>query len=205
MFSMDEEGDKESPAPQQRDVDQADSLSLVAEEEGEEQEEEGEEEPRELPEQCWRQILEGLETRSVCMMGRVNKWLKELTLCPHLWQELYFRLFAEHPGPSLNPAAVRRLCRRSEIRAARWLESEMDQQQVGYSDTMCLQLDESKVVSCDGSSVRVWSHVTGRRIATLKGHTGRVNSIAYDENLVVSGCNLGALRSVMLKSEFISR
>ena len=46
----------------------------------------------------------------------------------------------------------------------------------------------------DGSSVRVWSHLTGRRIATLKGHTGRVNTLAYDENLVVSGCSLGALR-----------
>ena len=48
------------------------------------------------------------------------------------------------------------------------------EQQVGYVDTLCLQLDDTKVVSGDGQSVRVWSHVTGRRIATLKGHTGVV-------------------------------
>ncbi len=59
--------------------------------------------------------------------------------------------------------------------------------QVGYADTLCLQLDDSKVVSGDGQAVRVWSHSTGRRIATLKGHAGRVTGVAYDDNLVVSG------------------
>lgn len=29
-----------------------------------------------------------------------------------------------------------------------------------------------QVVSGDGAAVRVWSHVTGRRIATLQSHTG---------------------------------
>ena len=65
---------------------------------------------------------------------------------------------------------------------------------MGYADTLCLQLDDRKVVSGDGSAIRVWSHVTGRRIATLKGHTGRVHSVAYDEELVVSGCSQGAVR-----------
>lgn len=43
----------------------------------------------------------------------------------------------------------------------------------GWPGTSCLQMDDSKVVSGDGPSVRLWSHATGRRIATLQGHTGR--------------------------------
>ena len=50
------------------------------------------------------------------------------------------------------------------------------------------------MVSGDGQAVRVWSHGTGRRIATLKGHTGRVTSVAFDDNLVVSGCSQGGVR-----------
>ena len=67
-------------------------------------------------------------------------------------------------------------------------------QEVGYTDTLCLQLDERKVVSGDGQAVRVWSHSTGRRIATLKGHTGRVTGVAFDEDRVVSGCSQGGVR-----------
>jgi hypothetical protein len=39
---------------------------------------------------------------------------------------------------------------------------------MGAASTGCLQLDDSKVVSADGSAVRLWSHATGRRIATLQ-------------------------------------
>ncbi len=45
----------------------------------------------------------------------------------------------------------------------------------GFASTACLQIDDTKVVSGDGSAVRLWSHATGRRIATLPGHTGEVH------------------------------
>ncbi len=67
-------------------------------------------------------------------------------------------------------------------------------QSMGYSDTSCLKLDGDKVVSGDGQVVRVWSHLTGRRIATLKGHTGPVSCVAFDDNFVVSGCGQGSVR-----------
>ena len=68
---------------------------------------------------------------------------------------------------------VRRACRRSELRAARWLDADLLEQAVGFPNTSVLQLDGAKVVSADGGAVRLWSHLTGRRIATLPGHTGR--------------------------------
>ncbi len=34
------------------------------------------------------------------------------------------------------------------------------------------QMDDSKVVSGDGNAVRLWSHATGRRIATLQVRPG---------------------------------
>ncbi len=81
-------------------------------------------------------------------------------------------MFGEEAAANLNGPTVRRVCRRSEIKAARWLEADVEELQVGLPDTLCLQIDDSKVVSGDGQVVRVWSHTTGRRIATLKGHTG---------------------------------
>ena len=50
------------------------------------------------------------------------------------------------------------------------------------------------MVSGDGQAVRVWSHSTGRRIATLKGHAGRVTGVAFDDDRVVSGCSQGGVR-----------
>lgn len=150
-----------------------------------------------LPEECWLAVLHSLAVREVCMMGRVNRWLYELSNFPDLWSDQYKRIFGEDPQPGHNAATVRRMCRRSEIRAARWLEADVQDQLLGHPDTACLQLDDAKVVSGDGQAVRVWSHVrerSGRRIATLKGHTGTVTSVAYDNDLLVSGCSQGGLR-----------
>ena len=106
----------------------------------------------------------------------VLRWLRQLTGYGHLWRGHYLRLFGEEAPGNLNGATVRRMCRRSEIKAARWLEADVEDLQVGYPDTLCLQLGDSTVVSGDGQAVRVWSHATGRRIATLKGHTGEEGS-----------------------------
>ena len=53
------------------------------------------------------------------------RWLRELSGYPKLWTEHYARIFGEEPQATLNGATVRRMCRRSEIKAARWLEAEI--------------------------------------------------------------------------------
>jgi len=55
-------------------------------------------------------------------------------------------------------------------------------------------LDATKVVSGDGSCVRVWSHGSGRRIATLTGHPGRLSAVAFDSETLISGCTGGVVR-----------
>eukprot|EP00955_Chlamydomonas_euryale_P013391 144381-Chlamydomonas_euryale.AAC.2 len=155
-------------------------------------------EPFELPSECWMVVLSELPVREVCMMGRANRELRGLAGSAPLWASQYSRLFGQPPSPRLGGgAAVRRMCRRSEIRAARWLEADVTQQTVGFPDTACLQLDERKVVSGDGCAVRVWSHEAGkryRRIATLQGHASHVACVAYDDNVVLSGDAGGMLR-----------
>ncbi len=49
-------------------------------------------------------------------------------------------------------------------------------------------------MSGDGSCVRVWSHGSGRRIATLPGHPGRLTAVAFDDEVLVSGCTGGVVR-----------
>lgn len=90
--------------------------------------------------------------------------------------------------------AVRRACRRSELRAARWLEAAAPRSSAGFASTTCIALDGTKAVTGDGSCVRVWSHGSGRRIATLPGHPGRLSGVAFDDDTLVSGCAGGVVR-----------
>jgi WD40 repeat protein len=76
----------------------------------------------------------------------------------------------------------------------RWLEADVEARTVGFSGTWCCQLDESKVVSGDGCAVRLWAHESGRRIATLRGHSGRVTSVTFDDEVILSGCSQGVVK-----------
>lgn len=50
------------------------------------------------------------------------------------------------------------------------------------------------MVSGDGCAVRLWAHDSGRRIATLRGHSGRVTSVAFDDERILSGCSQGVVK-----------
>ncbi|PNH06146.1 Cell division control protein 4 [Tetrabaena socialis] len=191
-----------------------DLLLLLEEEEEEEdaegEEEEGEEEEAEalgmeggasfcgteaalphvpqLPEECWMAMLRQLGVREVCMVGGTRRWLRQLASDPAVWRAQHQALWGTAPEAQLPAAVVRRMCRRSQLRAARWLEAAVRPAAMGFPSTTCLQMDDSKVVSADGNAVRLWSHASGRRIATLQGHPGRVTALAFDESLLVSGC-----------------
>ncbi|KAG2429919.1 hypothetical protein HXX76_010699, partial [Chlamydomonas incerta] len=141
-----------------------------------------------LPEECWMGMLQQLGVREVCMVGRTCKWLRALAADPVVWRSQHEALWGRPPEAGLGPAVVRRMCRRSQLRAARWVEARVQAASLGFPGTVCVQMDDSKVVSGDGGAVRLWSHATGRRIATLQGHPGRVTAVAFDDQLLVSGC-----------------
>ncbi|MEW5306961.1 MAG: hypothetical protein WDW36_009388 [Sanguina aurantia] len=147
--------------------------------------------PREvpsLPEQCWLTIMRQLGVREVCMMARVSKALRLLSAEPSVWRDCYARLFGRQSQPGSDWGTVRRECRRSQLRAARWMEAEVKACSPGPTCLQCLQMDESKVVSGGGNEVRLWSHEDGRRIATLKGHAARVTCVSFDQQHIISGC-----------------
>lgn len=147
-----------------------------------------------LPEACWMDTLQQVSVRELCMLARVNRWLRQLASTAELWQHQYEVLFGEKPSDQWNFATLKRLCRRSELRAARWLEAEVVVSSLGSSNTTCLQMDASKVVSCDGSSVRLWSYVSNRRLASLSGHPGRVTTVAFDDDFILSGCSQAVVK-----------
>lgn len=68
---------------------------------------------------------------------------------------------------------------------------------LGFPGTVCVQMDDSKVVSGDGGAVRLWSHATGRRIATLqvrRRRAGREGDL-FQAWLVGAGSGWEAWRS----------
>eukprot|EP00878_Enallax_costatus_P006944 GHUV01007277.1.p1 GENE.GHUV01007277.1~~GHUV01007277.1.p1 ORF type:complete len:604 (+),score=213.23 GHUV01007277.1:1623-3434(+) len=120
--------------------------------------------------------------------------LKALAARSFLWSAAYERLFGTAPPSEWSEPTIKRLCRRSELRASRWLDADVEGHAAGFTGTCCCQLDDTKVVSGDGSAVRLWSHDTGRRIATLRGHTGRVTSVAFDDEFIISGCSQATVK-----------
>ncbi|GBF89245.1 hypothetical protein Rsub_02122 [Raphidocelis subcapitata] len=150
----------------------------------------------ELPDPIWGAVLSALDTRDACAVARASRGLRGLVgSTPGLWQALYARIHGAPPPPALSaPPAARRACRRSELRAARWLDAAAARSAGGAASTRCLAMDASKVVSGDGAAVRVWSHATGRRIATLLPHPGRVTGVAFDDESLLTGCAGGVVR-----------
>ncbi|WIA31181.1 hypothetical protein OEZ86_001186 [Tetradesmus obliquus] len=147
-----------------------------------------------LPEECWVDVLQRLGVKELCYCSRVSRTLRGLAARPFLWSTAYARLFGTAPPGDWSAQTVKRLCRRSELRASRWVEADVELKSVGFPGTWCCQMDDAKVLSGDGCCVRLWSHDTGRRIATLRGHTGRVTAVAFDDDLIISGCSQGTVK-----------
>lgn len=87
-------------------------------------------------------------TRDLCRMACVNQWLRSLAAAPELWRCQYAQLFGAPPAPEWNTATVRRMCRRSELKAAAWAEAAAVTSRVGFAGTSCLAMDSA------GGSVR---------------------------------------------------
>ena len=51
------------------------------------------------------------------------RWLRALASDPAVWRCQYESLWGRPPEPGLGAAVVRRMCRRSQLRAARWVEA----------------------------------------------------------------------------------
>lgn len=147
-----------------------------------------------LPEECWMSVLRCLTVKELCIVSRVSCWLKKLVAAHDLWQRQYGSIFGADAPQDWPTGILRRACRRSELQAARWLDADVHAVSMGFANTTCLQVDNDKVVSADGSVLRLWSHDTGRRIATLKGQPGRILCVAFDDEQLLSGCSGSALR-----------
>ncbi|GBF92172.1 hypothetical protein Rsub_05254 [Raphidocelis subcapitata] len=150
-----------------------------------------------LPDSVWLAVLgaRGVGTRDLCHAARVSRGLRSLAVhTAPLWAALCAEVTGDAPPAEWGAAALRRACRRTELRAARWLDAGVSRSSGGFVGTACVALDAGKAVSGDASAVRVWSHATGRRIATLGGHPGRVTAVAFDDDTLVSGCTGGVLR-----------
>lgn len=196
-----EEEEYEDGILQDADWDEEGPSAAGEQEEDQEDEEEGEgrgcemRDYGDLPEPVWLSVLGGLGVRDLCYLARASRNLRALAVnTPGLWALQYKDLNGEAAPDSWTTQAVRRACRRSELRAARWLQAAPARAPIGFASTTCVALDGSKAVSGDGSCVRVWSHDTGRRIATLPGHPGRLTSVAFDDDTLVSGCTGGVVR-----------
>ncbi len=73
-----------------------------------------------------------------CLPAR--RYLRGLAASTDLWQQQYVAIFGEQAPQRFDAATVRRMCRRSELRAARWLQAQVTQVALGFASTACLQV-----------------------------------------------------------------
>jgi hypothetical protein len=62
-----------------------------------------------------------LQHRTVVVLA--CRELRHLSNSASVWRQCHERIFGDAPPPDWSAATVRRLCRRSELKAARWLEA----------------------------------------------------------------------------------
>lgn len=95
----------------------------------------------------------------------------------------------------MDTPALKRACRKSELQVARWSEAPLVQFSAGFAVTSVLQVDGTTCVSGDGTQVRLWSHATGERIATLPGgHGAPVTSLTFNDHVVLTGDAAGTVK-----------
>lgn len=71
------------------------------------------------PAQVWLSVLRGLPVKELCSVARVSHGLRAGAATPAVWRRTYEHLFGEGAPGEWNAATMRRMCRRSELRAAR--------------------------------------------------------------------------------------
>lgn len=93
-----------------------------------------------LPEACWQQVLRCLPVRDLCAVARVCCALRGLAGCRQLWEGAHVALWGGPPPEAWSAATIKRSCRRSELRAARWLDARLERCTAGGYSSACLQV-----------------------------------------------------------------
>jgi hypothetical protein len=160
-----------------------------------------------LPDALWVIIMRFAGTREVCMLARVSKALRRCAFSPAVWRERHEALFgcatpAPAPGASAADAGtvLRRVCRKSDLRAARWLESHIRESTLGGA-AVCVALDGAKAACGERDCLRVYGAPgaadaadAGRKLGTLRGHTADITCVAVSDAALLSGDASGQLR-----------
>ena len=138
-----------------------------------------------------------LSTRDLCYLARVSKALRRAVAAPAVWRFRHEALLGVSPARDLDAANLRRICRRSELRAARWLDAECTTSSLGFA-AACLALDSTKAACGERDCLRVYGAPGGddggRKLGTLRGHGADVTCVASSDSLLLSGDSGGSLR-----------
>jgi len=157
----------------------------------------------ELPTVCWKLVMEACDTRSICMLARSEARLRALSLAERsVWEGVHARLFGRSAGVEVDTRTLRRLCRRSELAAARWVDAAPARPRsvcAVSGDAAAVELlGATQAVSVQGAEVRLWE-LSGRRLGTLKGHSAPVTCVAAaaeaeERAVLATGCRAETLR-----------
>ena len=141
--------------------------------------------------------MRNLGTRDLCYLARVSKALRRAVSASTVWRDVHQRLLGVSPPQDMDAAALRRACRRSELRAARWLDAECATSSLGFA-AACLALDSTKAACGERECLRVYGvpggDDAGRKLGTLRGHGADVTCVASNDSLLLSGDAGGSLR-----------
>ena len=169
----------------------------------------------ELPDNIWALIMNLVGVREVCMLARCDTHLRRVASSLPVWQRHYEKLFGIPPElpasrtEGEHAAILRRTCRRSALRAARWLDAIPTETELGGA-SCCLAVDVTKAVCGERECVRVYAHGCGgaatgafsageggeepRKLGTLRGHTATVCCVTLTDEALLSGDVEGSLR-----------
>lgn len=148
-----------------------------------------------LPDECWMHVFRYCRTRELCALAQTCRCLNCLTGRSDVWEKVYLELYGQSPKESSlqGRGGVRRMCRRSELRASHWYDILPSIEDMGPFDINLVQMDGRKIVGADGPNLRIWTH-SGRRIASMKGQSGIITCFDFDADHILSGCEQNTVK-----------
>lgn len=148
-----------------------------------------------LPDECWMHIFKYCRTRELCALAQTCQSLHRLAGRADVWYLVYEDLYGQPPDEphTLAKGGVRRVCRRSELRASHWYDLLPYTEDMGPFDINLVQMDGRKIVGADGPNLRIWTH-SGRRVASMKGQSGVISCFDFDADHILSGCDQNTVK-----------
>ena len=157
-----------------------------------------------LPDSIWHRILHFCGNRELAALEEVCTDLKDLIRDSNVWKAQYKRTFGI-VDEKIEVTECRESCLASERSMHHFSEASICPLSAGDTNTSVAKLCGSHALTACGANIRVWDHVSDRRLGMLSGHSFPVTALDFCDEVAVSGDTQGGVKIWNLEEMKLTR